>query len=55
MILNVLRDLKSLCGLSPPFLFPNNLRPTTYKQNETEGGYTANKIVRRQRATNVAA
>jgi hypothetical protein len=39
MILNALTDLESLCGHSPPFLFPNKLRPIKYKQNETESDF----------------
>lgn len=48
MILNVLTDLKSLCGLSPPFLFPN-------KQNVTEGDFILHTKLSVVRATTVAA
>lgn len=55
MILNVLTDLKSLCGLSSPFLFPNKLRPIKYKQNETEGDFILHTKLSVVRATTVAA
>lgn len=55
MILNVLTDLKSLCGLSSPFLFPNKLRPIKYKQNETEGDFILHTKLSAVRATTVAA